>query len=135
MIEIRSQRIARAAFLQVESRVERAASDKYLSFARAFPTLIHTSGLAQASAFALAKRAEKLDVLNDLADVVNAADSHWQFDNGSRLHEIAVHRDTGLNVYIRLTRHALEAATWIKRYAEALIAKGDVDDVSSWEDA
>ncbi len=128
MITFHSQRIARAAFQRVENRVERGAGDKYLSFARAFPTLIHTSGLAQASAFALAKGAEKRDVLNDLAEVINAADPDWPFDSGSTLHEIAVHQATGVRDYIRLTRHALEAATWIKRYAEALIAKADATD-------
>ena len=62
-IEVRSQRIARAAFERVEARRQGASGDSYLSFARAFSTVIHTSGLAQATAFALAKGAEKLEVL------------------------------------------------------------------------
>jgi CRISPR-associated protein Cmr5 len=124
-LEIRSQKIARAAFRCVERHVHRAP-EKYLAFARTFPTLIHTSGLAQAGAFALAKGEEKLEVLNDLADVMNAADEDWQFVDGAALDEKARRRETDVWTYLRMTRQALQAATWIKRYAEALLASKKV---------
>ncbi len=121
-LEIRSQKIARAAFQRVEGRLHQPAPDKYLAFARAFPTLIHTCGLAQAGAFALAKREEKLKVFDDLAQVMNAADEGWQFDDGAALDALARRRETDVGTYLRMTRQALQAATWIKRYAEALLA-------------
>lgn len=122
-VEFRSQRIARQAFQCVEERQKKPNRDKYLSFARAFPTLIHTSGLAQAGAFALAKGSEKLDVLDDLAEVINAADNGWGLKGnaaGKALDNLARNKPT--DEYVRLTRDALQAATWIKRYAEALLA-------------
>lgn len=121
-LRIRSQELARAAFLCVEHRARQPGADKYLAFARAFPTLIHTCGLAQAGAFALAKQEEKRKVFDDLAQVMNAIDAGWQFGDGAALDELARHRETDVGTYPRLTRQALQAATWIKRYAEALLA-------------
>lgn len=123
-IEIRSQRIAREAYRQVESARTRKTPperEKYLAFARSFPTLIHACGIAQASAFALAKGDEKAEVLEAITNVVYAVDSSWNFTNASGLHNAAIHGETSILKYLRLTRQALDAATWIKRYAEALL--------------
>jgi len=120
-VEVRSQKIARAAFQQVEARGRQPKPDRYLSFARTFPTLIHTCGLAQTAAFALAKKEEKLLLLDDLAQVMNAADSGWQFADGAALDDLARRPETDVWTYLRLTRQALQSATWIKRYAEALL--------------
>lgn len=126
-IEIRSQRVARAAFDQIEiqSHDTRDKQDKYLSFAKAFPALIHTSGLAQATAFALAKKKHHEQVLDDLAAIIgeNGATTAGKF------HECV--RGADWTNYIRLTRDALFAATWLKRYAEAVLKTADSNDSTS----
>lgn len=131
MILTRSQRVAQAAYAAVMDRTEapcenaeqqKKTQGKYLSFARAFPTLIHTCGLAQATAFALAKGDEQRQVLDDLARVLRRED-------GRALHttargetpDAAQDGHSELMAYLRLSREALFAATWIKRYAEALL--------------
>ena len=124
MSQVRSQRVAQAAFERVSSRVDGGAVEKlpdYRRFAQAFPTLIHTCGLAQATAFARAKGEEQGEVLDDLAKVLD-------LDDGKALHEAAIGQGgqateakAALMSYLKLSRDALFAATWIKRYAEALI--------------
>ena len=119
-IAMHQQTMSRAAFQCVEARLHSDASAEYLSFARGFPTLIHTCGLAQAAAFALAKKKEKLCVLDDVASVVNAIDATWQINDGASL-DMQARMNRDVNDYIRLTRQALRAAGCIKRYAEALL--------------
>ncbi len=138
-VEIRSAKVARAAFSQVEERstLPSGGREKYLSFARSFPTLIHTSGLAQAAACALAKGeakgAEKLQVLDDLSQVMNAAGDGWNFENGRALDAKARSVATDVHTYLRLTRQALQSATWIKRYAEALLASSGTANAGEME--
>lgn len=117
MSHTRSQKVARAAFTAVERR-SGAGADKYLAFARQFPTLVHTCGLAQATAFAMAKGGEKLDLLTDLAAVLREAREYTATD-GPGLHQMAVSEPVW--GYLRITRDALLAASWLKRYAEALL--------------
>ena len=128
-IEVRSQHIARAAFDAVDRRSNESDREKYLGFARSFPTLIHTSGLAQAVAFALAKgvkQKEKRDLIDDLCTVLHESGCGWLADgqerNGSALDERARSETTVVAKYMTLTRHAIKSATWIKRYAEALLS-------------
>lgn len=121
MSHTRSQKLARAAFAAVERRTG-AGADRYLAFARQFPTLIHTCGLAQATAFALARGGEKLDLLTDLAVVLQQAREYTAAD-GRALHAYAVGEPVW--VYLRVTRDALLAAGWLKRYAEALLARDE----------
>lgn len=132
-IHIRSQKFARAAFEQVLSRSESRETQKkeYLSFTRSFPTMIHTSGLSQALAFAMAKgtkQPEKRYVIDDLCRVLHAAGHGWLPGdgeiNGAALAQRA-RADTDAVEYMRLTRHSLQAASWIKRYAEALLVEVD----------
>ncbi|RMH34845.1 MAG: type III-B CRISPR module-associated protein Cmr5 [Nitrospirae bacterium] len=103
-IQTRSQQFAQRAYQRIAAR---NPDDEYRSFARSFPSLIHTCGLAQALAFAKAK--EKSDYLEDLAAVLSTqADT---LERHSREHPVSG--------YIRLSRNALEAANWLKRYVEA----------------
>lgn len=125
-IDFRSQRIAQAAFAAVERRSDAA----YLGFARSFPTLIHTSGLAQAVAFALAKgvsQREKRQLIDDLCQVLHVSGCGWLQNvaaaDGDALDFQA--RSVDVTSYLRLTRQALQAATWLKRYAEALLSKNN----------
>lgn len=82
--------------------------EDYRQFAKRFPALVHSCGLAQAVAFAQAK--DKDAYLGDLANVMG-------IDNNSALGNIS--RTVDLVEYQQVTREAIDCATWIKRYAEA----------------
>jgi CRISPR-associated protein Cmr5 len=87
---------------------EKNVVDEYRQFAKRFPALVHSCGLAQAVAFAQAK--DKDDYLNDLARVMDIT-------NGQVLGNLS--RTVDLVEYQQKTKEAIECATWIKRYAEA----------------
>ena len=87
---------------------EKEVGDDYRQFAKRFPALVHSCGLAEAVAFAQAK--DKSSYLDDLANVM-------EIDNNSILGNIS--RTVDLVEYQQITREAIECATWIKRYAEA----------------
>lgn len=114
-VQTTNQRMARQAFERVAAR--KPLSDDYVSFAREFPTLVHSCGLAQASAFALAKGGHQEQYLGDLAAVLSAV-GHTQIRDAGQL--TAQTRTSGVTQYLRLSRDALAAAVWLKRYAEAL---------------
>lgn len=90
--------------------------DKFASFAREFPALVHSCGLAQAVAFAKAKGAHQLEYLNDLTHVLKAV-GHFEATSPDSL-SIAT-REHSISAYIRLSRDALLAAGWMKRFVEA----------------
>jgi CRISPR-associated protein Cmr5 len=90
------------------------AFDEYRSFVKKFPALIHTCGLAQAVAFALAK--QENDYIEDLAEVLRDS-GHPEITSAQTLHERA--RTQPLSGYLRLSRDAINAASWLKRYVEA----------------
>jgi CRISPR-associated protein Cmr5 len=117
-VHTRSQRFAQAAFPRIQDRKEKL-SDKqfkeYTSFAKKFPSLIHTCGLAQAVAFALAKK--EAEYIGDLTNVLQAA-GHVEITERDSLDHQA--RKLPLNDYLRLSRNAISAASWLKRYVEAI---------------
>jgi CRISPR-associated protein Cmr5 len=112
--QIRAQR----AYDRVAAPREAKKEADYKRFSKSFPALIHTCGLAQAIAFGQVKDPCKElpdSYMADLAHVAGAAD----------LDELAREaRTASLPHYQRLSRDTLAAATWLKRYAEALL-KGD----------
>ncbi len=117
-IRTRTQRWAEKAFQAVSERRNYPKKDDYASFAKSFPALIHTCGLVQALAFAEAKGKEKenkrghtLQFLDDLATVLG-------FDRDELVKRS---RKEDIVAYLRLSRDALAAAGWLKRYAEALL--------------
>jgi CRISPR-associated protein Cmr5 len=112
-LHTRSQRLAQAAFARVK-KYGKPGKD-YVSFAKKFPALVHACGLAQAVTFALAKK--ESDYIDDLAAVVSAS-GHPAIVNASSLDQYA--RSQEFNGYLRLSRDAINAASWLKRYAEAL---------------
>lgn len=117
-VHTRSQRLSQAAFAQVHSQYQKLTENQfkeYLSFAKKFPALVHTCGLAQAVAFARAKK--ETAYVGDLAKVLESA-GHPEITDGRQLDECA--RNLPLNGYLRLSRNAIEAASWLKRYAEAV---------------
>lgn len=106
-----NQKMAQAAYQRIAAR---NPDREFASFARSFPSLIHTCGLAQAVAFARAKKREQY--LDDLAYVLNAID-HAQADSPDTLERAT--REHPVPAYVRLSRNALQAAGWLKRYVEA----------------
>lgn len=110
-VATRGQRMAERAF----KCVNKFSGDKkeYSSCAKRFPSLIHSCGLAQALAFAQAKAPEVF--LRDLATVLG-------LDKDRLLNDA---RESAVSGYLRLSREALEAAGWLKRYAEALLEEDD----------
>jgi len=100
-METRSQRYAKKAFNVVHKY--NVIEKDYYAFVKRFPTLIHTCGLAQAVSFANAK--EHKGYIKDLETVMD--------QSLAESHSIEAMR------YIRLSREAIVAASWLKRFAEA----------------
>lgn len=122
-VHTRSQRLAQAAFPRIQSRMQglrEKAFDEYRSFVKKFPALIHTCGLAQAVAFALAK--QEIDYIEDLAAVLRDS-GHPEIASAQTLHERA--RTQPLSGYLRLSRDAINAASWLKRYVEAVAGEDE----------
>lgn len=115
--QTRSQKLAKAAYAQVSTHTrngERKPDKEFVRTVKKFPALIHTCGLAQAVAFAMAKK--DTEYLEYLAAVINAAE-HPEITSAESLDKHA--RTDGLAGYLRLSRDAINAASWLKRYVEA----------------
>jgi CRISPR-associated protein Cmr5 len=106
-IQTKSQLMAKAAF----EAVKNATFD---GFVREFPTLVHSCGLAQA--FVYAKTKKQMRYREALTKVLKAANCCSTEDHNYFETEIL---KMPVPQYIRLSRDALLAAVWIKRYAEA----------------
>lgn len=116
-VPTRSRRVAQAAHRGIRDQFARANKkdfEAYQSFAKKFPALIHTCGLAQAVSFAMAKG--ERGYLDDLASALRAG-GHSGIDTCEALGERA--RTESMSGYLRLSRDAIEAASWLKRYVEA----------------
>ncbi|MBA4192330.1 MAG: CRISPR-associated protein Cmr5 [Planctomycetaceae bacterium] len=111
-VNTRSQRLAQKAYACIDGRT---LKKEYSTFARKFPALVHACGLAQAVAFAVAKK--ETDYLADLAAVLTAG-GHQNVPNPDAL--AALTRTVPVSGYLRLTRDTLDAAVWLKRYVEAV---------------
>jgi len=116
-VHTRSQRLAQEAFKCIADHTQngtRKPDKEFVTTVKKFPALIHTCGLAQAVAFALAKKDDKY--IDYLAAVLNAA-GHAEITNHRTLDQHA--RSKPLSGYLRLSRDAINAASWLKRYVEA----------------
>lgn len=117
MVQTNSQKMAQAAYASVLRCVdskEKGLPEKYATFARSFPSLVHSCGLAQAVAFARAKGHGQY--LDHLAAVLNGI-GHAEAASADGLERAT--REQSVSAYVRLSRNALQAAGWLKRYAEA----------------
>lgn len=129
MAELRIHRVATAAFSRVEARATVSFKKKYGAVAHKLPGMILQNGLAQATGFLLAKgEPEHQALLDDLTEVMRVA-GVTQAHNRDQLHQeiITAH----LQQTIRLTRQALEASGWIKRYVQGTLridATGEAHD-------
>lgn len=137
MREIRSQKMAQAAYPLVEKmqathlkdeyfkneesdekalKMAQSLSAKYRTLALNFPSMILQSGLSQAVGFLLAKgKEEHTQLLTHLAELLTGK------DDGQALHSHIL--QANISEYQLLTRKALDAASWLKRYTQALLEK------------
>ncbi len=114
-MQIRTQKYAEKAYPLVDSVKNTAMEAKYRTLALTFPTMIMQSGLAQAIGFLMAKGEEHhTKLLKHLAALLNYADIQ-------QLHNEV--RSSGIADYQLLTRKAIEASSWLKRYTQALLEK------------
>jgi CRISPR-associated protein Cmr5 len=115
--QTRSQRMANTAYLQIARHLadgKKTPARDFVSTVRKFPALIHNCGLAQAVSFALAKKHNQY--LDDLAAVLHASGHSTVTDHKSLLDRA---QKSPLSDYVRLSRDAIAAASWLKRYVEA----------------
>lgn len=92
---------------------DKAKRKKYGSMAHKLPILIHSAGLAQAVAFVQSRKSvEQKQLLTDLAGTLGEG-------NGEAL--AGRSRTADLAEYMLLTRRALAALVWYKRYAESIL--------------
>jgi|SRR6266498_2983440 len=108
-VQTNSQKMAQVAYQRV---LQRKPSREFVSFAREFPSLVHSCGLAQAITFAKAKKQHHAEYLEDLAAVLSVI-GHAEATSMDSLGQATVPS------YVRLSRNALQAAGWLKRYVEA----------------
>lgn len=111
-VQTNGQKMAQTAYQRI---LQRRPNREFASFARSFPSLVHSCGLAQAIAFARAKRHEQY--LEDLAVVLNAI-GHSEATSADGLERAT--REHSVPAYVRLSRNTLQAASWLKRYVEAV---------------
>ena len=115
MPHIRSQKYAQRAFGLIQNvKEENKQVKEYRTLALNFPTMILQSGLAQAIGFLQAKgKEEHLLLLAHIAELLE--------ENENSLHKKILEAD--LSHYQLLTRKAIEAASSLKRYTQALLPK------------
>jgi len=111
----RSRQHAANAHACVSAVVPQPYASKYRALALSFPIMVLQSGLAQATGFLRAKSSgenEYQRYLTDLASILGKG-------SGENLHKTVI--DSSLPDYQQLTRQALDASGWLKRYAQALL--------------
>ncbi len=115
MPHIRSQKYAQHALGLIQKvKDDNKQVKEYRTLALNFPTMILQSGLAQAIGFLQAKgKEEHLLLLAHIAELLE--------ENENSLHKKILEAD--LSHYQLLTRKAIEAASSLKRYTQALLPK------------
>lgn len=115
MQHIRSQKYAQRAYGLIQKvKDDNKQVKEYRTLALNFPTMILQSGLAQAIGFLQAKgKEEHLLLLAHIAELLG--------ENKDSLHKKILASD--LSHYQLLTRQAIEAASSLKRYTQALLPK------------
>lgn len=111
-MQIRTQKYAELAYPLVADIKGKDLESKYRTLALNLPTMILQSGLMQTVGFLLAKGAdEHTKLYHHLTILLNDANLH------------ATVRQSDIIQYQRLTRNAIEASSWLKRYTQALLEK------------
>ena len=124
MIGVRTHAVAREAYARVAARRDDSNKKDYGALAHKLPGMILSNGLAQATGFLLAKgRSEPSSphsrLLNDLNAVIRAAGAGGHGVGGASLHQQVIGAD--LQQTLLLTRRALAASSWIKRYVQGVL--------------
>lgn len=113
---IRTQKYASLAYPMVSAIKGRPVEAKYRTLALTFPTMIMQSGLAQAVGFLMAKgKDEHQTMLEHVAQLLE----YQGTDTVKKMHADILASE--LSDYQRLTRNALEATSWLKRYTQAML--------------
>lgn len=121
---IRSQQYAQEAYPLVVEMQKHQLKVKYRTLALNFPSMILQSGLSQAIGFLMAKGKDEHQMLLDhLATLVLGKQAQ-----DKQLHQTILTAD--LTHYQLLTRQTLEAASWLKRYTQALLEKQQIKESS-----
>lgn len=114
-MKIRTHKYAEIAYPLVSSVQGSSVEAKYRTLALTFPSMIMQSGLAQAIGFLMAKNKEEhKELLHHIATLMNEADS-------KALHNKIL--ESSVTKYQLLSREALDASAWLKRYTQALLEK------------
>lgn len=112
IVKIRTHQYAEAAYPLVNKIQNDPHEAKYRTLALTFPTLIMQSGLAQAIGFLMGKGGpEHKILLGHIETILNRPQLHDDILN------------SGIAEYQLLTRQALDATSWLKRYTQALLSK------------
>lgn len=111
-MQIRTQKYAELAYPLVSAIKDSDLESKYRTLALNLPTMILQSGLMQTVGFLKAKGKKEHDELYRHLTVLL---------NDRNLHETV--RQSDITKYQRLTRNAIEASSWLKRYTQALLEK------------
>ena len=124
MTIIRSQQYAQEAYPLVAEMQKHQLEVKYRTLALNFPSMILQSGLSQAIGSLMAKGKDEHQMLLDhLATLVLGKQAQ-----DKQLHQTILTAD--LTHYQLLTRQTLEAASWLKRYTQALLEKQQIKESS-----
>ncbi|MDI1224022.1 MULTISPECIES: type III-B CRISPR module-associated protein Cmr5 [Acinetobacter] len=120
MMQIRTHKYAELAYPLVESMQNVQFEAKYRTLALNLPTMIMQSGLAQTIGFLMAKsKEEHRSFLDHIATLLN-------FNTPEDFHKAIL--KSNITQYQLLTRKSLDAASWLKRYTQALLNKEAVYD-------
>jgi len=114
--QTRQQVRAKAAYdciSSVDNAMNKKETDDYVQLAKKFPALVHNCGLAQAIAFVQAKAKD--------GDIGETYIAHLSKTMGEKEDVANSSRNADLIKYQWLTREAIDSATWLKRYSEALL--------------
>lgn len=120
-MQIRTHKYAEEAFPLIKAikdkTLKQALDDskfeaKYRTLALNFPTMIMQSGLAQAIGFLMAKGKDEHKIILQHIQIIL---------DRPNLHADILASDIGQ--YQLLTRQALDATAWLKRYTQALLKK------------
>ncbi len=117
------QQFARTIYAQI-ARIEPKSQQakEYGSMAHKLPVLIRQAGLAQALAYVSARgKPGAKQLLDDLAMTLG-------LEGGNRGEQLlARSREASLLDYMRLTREAIIALTWYKRFAQSMLGIGPTE--------
>lgn len=120
MSTTRQQQRAVASHDLVEAARQTGNWDNYRTFCMKGPTLLQQSGLMQTTVFCSSRSDDGARAwIGDVARVMNAG----RPAEGRSLAERA--RTAPLAEYLALTRDAIDAATWLRRYAMAFAQDDD----------